>query len=195
MKKFILIFSFSLLFSAFVPAQTVKVKTMPRTLSEFLELRNKIATTPQGGASMFVLALKIYAENPLIGMQCLVIAADRSRLQKGSVYKGFELLPTDANRIKRQIKAYPFLGNSYLKGASPQNGYQTKLPYILSFSSNPYSGKIESGKFKIFVKSSGANSPRPIKMYRNNKGFWKAQEWSTIIMGVQKPNVEIDDDL
>ena len=195
MKKIILFISCAFILSNFVFAQTVKVEKMPTTVEEFVELRNKIATTPEGGATMFILALKLQKENPEVGIQCLVIATDRSRLQEGSVYKGFQLYKPDMNSIKRQLTSYPYIVNSYFKGATPENGYTTKTPYVLNFSSNPYSGNIADGKFKIFVKCYGADNPRPIRMIKNNKGYWKASEWSSMVMGIKKPVVKVDDDL
>ncbi len=195
MKKTIFLFSFVFVFLVSAFSQTVTIKKMPKNVDEFVKLRNKIATTPQGGVSMFILALKMYEKNPPLGKQCLVIATDRTRLQKGNVYKGFQLFSTDGNRIKKQIEKYPYIVNYYFKGATPENGYTTKLPYVLDFSSNAYSGDVKTGKFKIFVKCYGADSARPIKTVKNNKGYWKASEWSSIIMGGKKPVIEVDDDL
>ena len=195
MKKIILFIACVFIHSNFVFAQTVKVEKMPTTVEEFVELRDKIATTPEGGATMFIIALKLYKENPEVGSQCLVIAADRSRLQEGNVYKGFKLYNPDMNSIKRQLISYPYVVNSYFKGSTPENGYTAKSPYVLIFSSNAYSGSIEDGNFKVFVKCYGADSPRPIRMIKNNKGYWKASEWSSMVMGLRKPVVEVDDDL
>ncbi len=161
----------------------------------FLKLRDEIAGTPEGGAAIFVIAVKIFNENPDLGAQCLVIATDRNRLQSGTVYKGFQLMRSDFDRMKRQLSQYPFIPNSYFKGATPENGYKFDFPTQMNFSSNAYSGNKSAGTFKVFVQCYGADSPRPITLVRNNKGFWKAKEWSSIIMGMKKPVVEIDDDL
>ena len=195
MKKITLTLTFAVVLFNIIFAQNIEISDMPQTVNQFIELRNKTAITPQGGAAMFIIALKMYKENPEIGKQCLVIAADRSRLQKGDVYKNFQIFSTDMNRIKRQTESYPYVVDSYFKGANPSNAYKTKLPYKLKFSSNAYSGNIKDGNFKIFVKSYGASSPRPIRMIKNNKGYWKAKEWSSIIMGIQKPKVTVNDDL
>lgn len=178
-----------------IPMKAVKLDKMPTNVDEFLKLRNKIAKTPQGGAAMFIIATKMYVENPDVGAKCLVIATDRSRLQTGDVYKGYAVSPMDMNRIKQQLKQYPYLPSSYFKGAKPDNGYKVKFPTKISFSSNSYSGKIAGGNLKIFVKCYGADSQRPISVVKNNKGYWKAKEWSTVIMGIRPPVVEVDDDL
>lgn len=194
MKKLSLLL-FSLLFAFSINAQVVEIEKMPTTVDEFLLLRDNIATTPQGGATMFIIALKMYVENPDIGAQCLVIAADRSMLSNGTVYKNFDINRTYMERIRRQLNQYPYVTDSYFKGATPDNGYTFDLPTQLDFSSNPYSGNIDDGEFKIFVKCYGADNPRPIKMIKNDKGLWKAKEWSSIIMGIRPPVETIDDDL
>ncbi len=195
MKKTIFFITYLFIFSVSALAQTIQVDKMPNSVEEFVTLRDQIAKSPQGGVAMFVLALKLCVDNPSVGEQCLVIAVDRSRLQQGSIYKGFQLFSSDNNRVKRQLNYYPYVVNSYFKGANPENGYTATLPYVFNFSSNAYSGDKKVGKFKIFVKCYGADSPRPIKLVKNNKGYWKAVEWSSIIMGIKKPVVKIDDDL
>ncbi len=199
MKKIISLIVLSFVFMSLsaqnIPLTAVKIDKMPTSVEEFLELRKELATSPQGGAAIFIIALKMYVENPEIGEQCLVISADRSTLQAGDVYKGYEISKMDMNRIKRQLQQYPYIPNSYFKGAKPSNGYEVRFPAKLNCSYNQYSGKTSDGNFKVFVKCYGADTQRPIRLIKNNKGYWKAKEWSTIIMGIEAPNVEIDDDL
>ena len=195
MKQFSLILVIVFTFLGFAQSQTTSINNLPSTVEEFVKMRNEIAVTPEGGATMFIVALKIYTKNPDVGSKCLVIATDRSRLTTGDVYKGFQLMKTDMNRIKLQMERYPYIPNSYFKGSTPKNGYKFNYPGKMTFSSNAYSGNKAEGNFKVFVKCYGADSPRPIKLVKNNKGFWKAKEWSSIIMGMRKPVVEVDDDL
>ena len=193
-KTNILLFNVFILSVLNMNAQTVKIKEVPKTVEKFVELRDKIATTPEGGAAVFLLSLKIYTDDPKFGKQCLVVAVDRGSLQDGNVYKGFELLTSEMNTIKRQIiDKNRKLPNSYILGSSTENGYDVKLPYVFEFMSNPSSGDAQSGSYKIFVKCSGADSPRPISLKLNNRGIWKADEWSSLLVGVKKPPV--DDDL
>ena len=56
-----------------------------------MKLRNKIAKTPEGGATIFMLALKIYETNKELGNKCLVVAVSRKSLRGGDVYKGFDI--------------------------------------------------------------------------------------------------------
>jgi hypothetical protein len=182
-----------ILFTSVIFSESITVLKLPKSLKEFIDMRNEIATTPQGGALMFVIALNLQVENPAIGKQCLVIAVDNKKLETGNIYKGYQLKKSIKNRILSQLKRFPYIAYSYFKGANPQNGYSTKSPYKIIYSSNKSSGIISGGNYKIFLKSNGADSPRPIRMAKNNRGYWKAVEWSSIIMGIRKP-IKINED-
>lgn len=185
----VLLFIFT---GAFLFSQTVKIDNFPTSVDEFIALRDNIAMTPEGGATTFLVALKIYNLNKEIGKQCLVIAADRGSIREGNTYKGFALLYTDLQLIESQIGKEGHIPNSYIKGASPAQAYNVKLPYIYEFSKDGSSGDPKSGKVKLFVKCYGADGPRTLTMIRNDKGIWKASQWSSIIVGVQKPPVSDD---
>lgn len=172
----------------------VNVPKMPGSVEEFITLRDKIAKTPEGGATVFIVALKLYAENPELGLPCLTIAINRERLSQGKGgYKGYVPSQGDMFLIKR-IKDKPYLANSYFQETSPKNGYV--LPKILNVKavSNPYSGKKDAGDYKIFISCSGADSDRPIRLKRNNRGVWKAHEFSSLLVGIRPPEVQEDDD-
>lgn len=192
-KKIYLILLLSITSFVSISAQTVKIKKIPNTIEEFVSMRNKIATSPEGGAAMFMLALKMYIDRPELGKKCFVAIVDRNLLREGNVYKGYKLLNTDMSLIESQMRNDKLIPNSYIKGSSPGNHYAVKLPYVYEFSSNKYSGSIEDGDFKLFVACSGASSPRPIRMKKNNRGIWKTSNWSSVLVGIKKPPV--DDDL
>jgi len=169
-------------------AQTVKIKDSVSTVEKFLEIRDKIATTPEGGATVFLLALKVYSYNVKLGKQCLVIAVDQENLQKGDTYLGYELLPLDETFFKKSIyEKNRLLPNSYISGSTPENNYSVKLPYTYEFSTNAASGDAASGTFKILVKCSGDALYRPITIKKNNRGLWKAKEWGSILNAIKKP--------
>ncbi len=41
----------------------------------------------------------------------------------------------------------------------------------------------------------GAATPRPVTLKRNDRGVWKAYEWSSLLVGVRPPVLKIEDDL
>jgi hypothetical protein len=175
----------------------VQIGQLPQSAEEFITLRDQIATTPHGGAAAMVTALLLYAADEQLGLQCLTIAVDRDRLEAGTTgYRGWQLRRREMQRIETQIKAGPHIPRSYIHGATPENGYMLPaLPYVLAFSDNPYSGDPDSGTYKLFVSCSGASSPRPVTVKRNDRGIWKAHEWSSLISGVKAPARSTEDDL
>jgi hypothetical protein len=169
--------------------QSVSIQAMPTTIDEFVALRNTLAGTPQGGAAMMVVALYAYVQDEALGHQCLAVAVDHSRLEEGSNgYKGWQLRTPERRRVHQQIAGRAYIVHSYIQGTSPASGYQLPSPpYVLEFSTNPYSGDLESGTYKVFVASSGADSPRPVTLKHDARGIWKAYEWSSLLVGVAAP--------
>jgi len=173
--------------------RTVTITNEPLSISEFEKLRDELSTTPEGGATIFLLALKIFSKDKILGNQCLVLAADRNSLTEGNVYKGFNLMRNDLSRIESQLNQNNKIPDSYIKGGSPENNYSIQLPYIYEYSTNPSSGNEGDGLIKLFVTCYGADTPRPIHLKKNNRGIWKVNNWSSVIVGIKKP--PIDDDL
>lgn len=168
----------------------VTVDAMPTTVAQFTALRDRIATTPEGGAASFIIALNMYAVNPEEGLKALIVAAELSRLNRSTApnsYSGFALLAGDLDLIRRQIGRATYIPRSYFAGATPQNGYNVDAPYTLNFQTNRYSGDPAGGKVKVFVACGGADSPRPITVIRNQNGIWKAKEWSSVLVGIRAP--------
>lgn len=168
---------------------SVQIEQLPQSVEDFLALQAQVAGTPQGGAAMMVVALLLYADDVELGHACLSVAVDRDRLSEGEKgYAGWQLRGRARQLIRTQIGGQPHIPRSYIQGTSPENGYQLPPPpYELSISDNPYSGDIEAGTYKVFVACSGAASPRPVMTRRDASGLWKACEWSSLLMGIRKP--------
>jgi hypothetical protein len=175
----------------------VQIPLLPVSVEQFLDLRDRIAATPEGGAAAMVVALLAYAEGKQLGQECLACAVARSRLVDGAQgYKGRQLSNASLQRIDAQIRGRDYLLRSYVSGTTPENGYLlSSPPYTIECLRNPHSGDPASGKCKVFVVSSGADSPRPVTLAVNENGIWKAMEWSSLIVGVRPPNEDAHDEL
>jgi hypothetical protein len=175
------------------------VPKIPETLEAFIDLRDQLAHSPEGGAVMMVLAFLLAAEDPQgrLGRDALTLAVDRSRLVPSSEgYKGWDLSIRDARRIEEQFTSQPWAPLSYFLRTAPERGYVLPdPPYRLSICRNPYSGTASEGRVKVFVMCSGAASPRPVTLARNDRGLWKAVEWSSLTMGVVPPVESLADEL
>ena len=85
--------------------------------------------------------------------------------------------PRPMNKMDRQFLRDRLRGKGYktfsfFKGTSPANGYQASAPYTVEVSENAYS-RSEENYVKLFLHSSGADSPRPITLRRKpSTGKW-----------------------
>jgi hypothetical protein len=173
------------------------VDELPRSVEDYIALRDRMATTPEGGATMMVLALLLYAQEQELGQGCLAAAVDRERLREGPKgYRGWQLGNRDLQLIRTQLASRPYIPRSYVQGATPENGYQLPPPpYRFAFAPNPHSGDPASGAYKVFVACSGASSPRPVTVHRNDRGIWQAYEWSSLVVGVREPASGAEDEI
>ncbi|MCS7077239.1 MAG: hypothetical protein NZ455_11050 [Bacteroidia bacterium] len=179
------------------PVKKIKIDNEPSTIDEFVKMRDEIATTPEGGAAMFVLAMRKYQANPDQNISYLIVSIDQSRLEESQgeqSYKGYTIAKSDMWTVKTQLTKNNYLANSYFKGTSSQNGYAAKPPFVVECERNQYSN-IDNNTVKVFVRCSGADTPRPITMAKNDKGIWKAKEFSSLLVGVKAPPSNAKDDL
>jgi len=176
---------------------TIEIGHLPQSIEEFVALRDRIADTPEGGAATMIVALFMYAEDQVLGEQALTVAVDRERLQEAADgYRGWQVRKRPLQSIRRQILDSPHIPRSYFLGTSPESGYRLPEPPLrIECRSGPYSGDMDNRTYKVFVTSSGAPSARPVTLHRNQRGFWKAYEWSSLLLGVRPPSVHEPDDL
>jgi len=187
-------YSFSVMSQELPP---VKISSEPTSIDEFVKLRDEIAKTPEGGAAMFVLAMRKYQANPKENIGYLIVSIDKSRLEENQgedSYKGYTIAKSDMWTVKTQLTKNNYLANSYFKGTSNQNGYAAKAPFVVECKKNQYSD-IDANTVKVFVKCTGADSPRPITLVKNDKGIWKAKEFSSLLVGIKAPPSNVKDDL
>lgn len=90
--------------------------------------------------------------------------------------------------MRQQIKdrmtqndKYLFIGKSYFKGATPSNDYTPSIPYEIEVTENEYSRQ-EEGYVRLFLKSGGADNPRPITVRLAKDGNYYI--WSDSFMGI-----------
>ena len=157
----------------------IQIDRIPESVEEFVALRNEVAHAPEGAATMIVLALLAYASDEEMGKQCLTVAVDRGGLRESPTgYKGWQVRTSRMRLVASQLAKQTYIPRSYIQGATPENRYTLPaLPYMLTFSHNQYSGDRDGDEFKVFVTCSGAASPRPVTLKKNERGTWKASEW------------------
>ncbi|EKJ85960.1 hypothetical protein CLV96_2955 [Leptospira meyeri] len=158
----------------------------PASIEEFKSLQSSIATTPEGGVAILVLAISLYGKNQELGTKAVtisVLSKNRQKSTKPSAVDGMVLGNGD-QYLLGQLDKYKMLSNGYWKGAEPSNGYTASLPFTVETYTNPYSGEESTGKIKLFVATRGASSFRPVTVEKDSDGLWRAKEMSSLFVGM-----------
>ena len=187
MKKLVTLLLFVSLLCPALAKDTV-IPAIPESAEQFVEMRNQLATTPEGGAACFVASLLAFSKSKDVGMQCFTIAIDQRNLIQGNVYKGYAPGGSVMYHINR-ISGYnlwPYLGYAYIKGAKASENYAVSGPLAIETYRQKNSGSDSSGRVKVFVNTDGFRA-RPITLQRNDKGLWKAYEFSSLMLNVNPP--------
>ena len=163
--------------------------SMPETVEDFVRIRDSLARTAGGGAACMALALLVYARDRDTGEKCITAIADAGRLDPSDDgYAGWKLRNRDLRLIEDQLEGRPWLAASYVKGTSPDTGYELGGgPLAFDVRLDPVTPYEPRDRAKVFIVSSGADSPRPLTVARDAEGIWKVAEWSSILVGVRPP--------
>ena len=111
-------------------------------------------------------------------------------------YKGLQPRRADLQAFAERNGPQPHIARSYVTGTSPEQGYALPAgPLSVRVRDQQVHGETQGDAAKRFVHSSGADSPRPLGLRKNNRGLWKATSWSSLQVGVRPPGTPVDDDL
>ena len=145
--------------------ETFTFNRIPKTAADLRSYAEADLTTPFKTAALTMLTLCAYNND------------------SEAVYEMLDFLkgPESVSDYEKQFlkdrlggKAYKAV--SFFKGATPENGYKASFPYEIEISDNPYSYPDENWA-TLYVKSSGADSPRPIKLRKKpSTGQWFLSE-------------------
>lgn len=146
----------------------------PKTLEEFKALSESAMTSPMETAALTALALCYY---PLDKALCLSML---------SFLKGpKEMTPMEEQFIRDRFMDKDYVPRSYFDGATPENDYTPKEPLTIHVSDNPHSYE-EENYAKIFLTSSGADSPRFVQLRLAKDGKWYL--WDQFLLsGIREP--------
>lgn len=142
-------------------SQTFKFTKVPETVDEIKGIPESSLDSPYKAAALAVLALCNFEKSPESTFEMLDFLNGPDEV---SAYtKQF---------IKDRLQGKFYKTSSFFDGATPENGYTPTMPLTITVSSNPYSFTEENWA-TVFVKSSGADSPRPIKLRKKpSTGQW-----------------------
>ena len=152
----------------------VTLNTLPATLSEFEALPR--GTTEEVCAA-FLCALNLYIKDKDAGVAAM-------NLLRGPR----PMVPYDVQFLRDRLRGKEYLPLAYFEGATPENGYVPRQPYTLNVQSDPRPQDVEEGYIRVFLKTAGADSPRPMKLRcKPSTGEWFLWEYSSILSGIRIP--------
>ncbi len=155
---------------------------LPKSLEDFQKQIADKATDPKAAVKLWFDAVYVYLlRDKELGKQ-LILEMDR--------YKEWDSRPF--RTFRSQMDQMPYIMFSYAKAATPENQYAFDPDdYEIVIGDNinmkPFADKAEGEYCKLFVKSNGADSPRPVTLIANKRGEWKFYEFSSLYVGVRKP--------
>lgn len=155
------------------------IQKIPESLPEFEALAAG-QRTPEKISALFLCALSLFDRNMADGVSAM-------NLLRGPK----PMTPYDAQFLRDRLRGKAYLPLAYFEGATPQNGYKPNAPYVLNVLSDPRPQDIEPGYLRVFLKTAGADSPRPIKLRQKaSTGEWFLWEYSSILSGIRIPAAE-----
>lgn len=148
---------------------------IPTTYEEFVSLEYAKLDKPEYAAGLFLLAVCVYPKDKELAHKMI------------DFLKGPEPMNNyDKQFLRDRMMDKDYIGYSYFVGSSPQNNYQPNIPYTVEIMPDR-SGYSEQGYAKFFIKSSGADMPRPIKMrLKPSTGQWFLYE-QMLLAGIVIP--------
>ena len=157
----------------------VIIQKIPENLQEFEVLAAK-GQQPERICALFLCALALFERDKDAG----TAAMNRLRGPK-------PMTPYDCQFLRDRLRGKSYLPLAYFEGATPGNSYQPRVPYILNVLADPRPQDVEPGYLRVFLTTSGADSPRPMKLRQKvSTGEWFLWEYSSILSGIRIPVAE-----
>lgn len=112
-------------------ATTYELPKLPATADELAEMKNTVATTPVGGAVMFIAALIIYSRDHVEGLKALTAMTDSSRLTSSAspdAFKGYMLNSAELRNWKDRLGNKDYCARSYVQGMPSSITSSSRMP-------------------------------------------------------------------
>ncbi len=146
-------------------SETFTFTQLPTTVAELQGLPEASLDSAYKTAALVMAVLCHYEQNPNACFEML------NFLKGPEPLNGFQ-----QQFINERLQGKAYIPRSHFNGATPENNYQPTQPYTIVVSENPYSFDNENWGV-MWVKSSGSDSPRQIKLRKKpSTGQWFLNE-------------------
>lgn len=158
----------------------ITISSIPDNFGEFESLAATLRSSAEGVCALFLCAVALFDKSKDEGTAAMnVLRGPRP------------MAPYDVQFLRDRLRGKSYLPLAYFAGASPENGYKPAVPYLLDVLPDPRPQDVEEGYLRVFLKTAGADSPRPIKLRRKaSTGEWFLWEYSSILSGIRIPASE-----
>lgn len=153
----------------------IVLQKLPENLREFKELPEMELTKPEQACALFLCGLFLYLKDKKEGAEAL-------NLLRGPR----PMTPYDEQFLRDRLRDKTYLPLAYFEGASPENNYTPSVPYVLEITEDMRSQDVEPGYVRLYLKTEGADSLRPVKL-RQKGEKWYLWEYSSILSGIRIP--------
>ena len=133
---------------------------------------------PENTAALFLLAMDLFARDQEAGVEAV-----------NGLRGPRPLNNMDIQFLRDRLRGKTYLPLAYFDGASPENGYRPSQPLTLQLYPDPCPQDCEKDFVRVFLKTSGADSPRGIKLRRKGEN-WYLWEYSSVLTGIRLPTAE-----
>ena len=143
---------------------------LPTTLEVLRALPQAGLQEPHYAAALLIPALCLWPNNPNAAMEMINFLKGSRALSKHEI-----------QFISDRFRDKEYLPFSYFEGTTPENGYEPSQPYTVTVSTVPTSFD-EAGYAKLYLQSSGADSPRLVQLRKKaSTGEWFL--WEQMLLG------------
>ena len=158
-------------------SETVTFAKLPANLAELQALPEASLENPNAVAALVVAALSAYTSDKNAAIEMLNFLRGPRPLSN-----------YDIQFLADRFRGKDYLMRSYFEGSSPENNYTPAQPYSVTVSENPHSRDAFGGGYiTLYVKCSGADSPRPLKLrLKPSVGKWYLWE-QYLLPDIRKP--------
>ena len=155
----------------------VTLNALSATLAEFEAMPRR---TPEEVCAALRWALHLYLSDKDAG------ASAMNLLRGPRPMTGY-----DVQFLRDRLRGKEYLPLAYFQGAAPENGYTPARPYVLNVLPDPRPQDMEEGYIRVFLKTAGADSPRPVKLrHKPSTGEWFLWEYSSPLSGIRVPTAQ-----
>ena len=153
----------------------VSFAALPTTLTELQSLPEAAMIEPHHTAALLIPALCLWPQNKDEAIRMI------------NFLKGPQALSTyETQFISERLRGNEYVPFSFFDGACPENEYSPSALPTITVSSVPISFA-EDGYATLYLRSGGADSPRPVKLCRKpSSGEWFL--WDQMLLSqIRKP--------